>query len=124
EAVRRKVHPEQASQILSSIDELFAHAIDGDGVAVDVDIDEAWEERDPTATAQMAVVHKPVPVVVLGAGDQFAEKLVVCLGLDRVRTIAVSDEQTFRKAVFAYSPLIVLLDGNSPPSVDTRALTA
>src|SRR5690606_4312995 len=47
-----------------------------------------------------------------------------CLGDDRVRTVSVVDEITFRKAVFAYAPLIVLVDGTSPPSVDPRALTA
>lgn len=125
EAIRRKVRADQASEILHTIDELFARAIDGDGVAVDVEIDhEAWDESDPTATTQMAVVQKPVPVIVLGAGDTFAEKLVVCLGEDRVHTIAVGDEATFRKAVFAYSPLIVLIDGTSPAAVEPRTLTA
>lgn len=125
EAIRRKVRADQASEILNTIDELFARAIDGDGVAVDVEIDhEAWDESDPTATTQMAVVQKPVPVIVLGAGETFAEKLVVCLGEDRVHTIAVGDETTFRKAVFAYSPLIVLIDGTSPAAVEPRTLTA
>lgn len=125
EAVRRKVRPEDASQILRIIDDLFARAIEGDGVAVDVEVDhEAWGESDPTATTQMAVVQKPVPVVVLGASEAFAERLTACLGEDRVYAVAVVDEAAFRKAVFAYSPLIVLIDATSPAAVEPRALTA
>ncbi|UJR80068.1 hypothetical protein [Sandaracinus amylolyticus] len=126
EAVRRKVRPEDASQILQIIDDLFERAIEGDGVAVDVEVDhEAWEgASDPTATAQMAVVQKPVPVVVLGASDAFAERLTACLGEDRVYAVPVVDEAAFRKAVFAYSPLIVLIDATSPAAVEPRALTA
>ena len=126
EAVRRKVRAEDASQILQLIDELFARAVDVDGVAVDVEVDhEAWaDEGNPTATTQMAVVQRPVPVVVLGAGEAFVEKLTVCLGDDRVYAVAVSDEPAFRKAVFAYSPLIVLIDGTSPAAIEPRSLTA
>ncbi len=125
QAVRAKVKPEDASQILTLIDELFGRAIDGDGAAFEVEVDEAaWgDDENPTATTQMAVVHKPVPVVVLAASDAFAERLTACLGEDRVYAVGVSEEGAFRKAVFTYSPLIVLVDGSSPVAMDPVALT-
>jgi hypothetical protein len=125
EAVRAKVRPDEASQILRLIDDLFERAIEGDGVAIDVEVDEAaWSDGDePNATTQMAVVQKPVPVVVLGGGAAFAERLTACLGDDRVRAIGVVDEAAFRKAVFAYSPLIVLVDGTTPTAMAAEALT-
>lgn len=125
QAVRAKVEPADASQILARIDDLFERAINGDGVALDVDIDDAAFDDDESsdATTQMAVVQKPVPVVVLGASDAFAERLTACLGDDRVYAIGVCDEGAFRKAIFAYSPLIVLVDGTSPAALDPIALT-
>lgn len=124
-AVREKVRPEDASQILALIDDLFERAIEGDGVAIDVEVDEVAFDDDasPNATTQMAVVQKPVPVVVLGAESVFADRLTACLGRDRVLAVGVSDEGAFRKAIFAYSPLIVLVDGTSPAAMDPGALT-
>lgn len=115
EAVRRKVRDGEASQILKLVDDLFERAIEGDGVAIDVEVDpEAWSDEKPCATTQMATVQRPVPVVVLAAEGAFAERLTACLGDDRVYAVAVADEAAFRKAVFAYSPLLVLLDATRP----------
>jgi hypothetical protein len=125
EAVKRKVRAEDASQIIKQIDKLFERAIEGDGVAVDVEVEpESWDEGNPAATTQMAVVKKPVPVVVLGATGIFAERLVACLGEDRVRAVPATDEASLRKAVFAYSPLIVLVDGIAPVAIEPAKLAA
>jgi hypothetical protein len=72
----------------------------------------------------MTVVKRPVPVVVLTARGEFADRLVVCLGEDRVKTIAVSDDSALSKAVFAYSALVVVLDGAAPVSVDETVIAA
>src|SRR5689334_6472789 len=72
----------------------------------------------------MAVVKKPVPVVVLGGGPAFAERLVACLGDDRVRAVAVGDDGGLRKAVFAYTPLLVIVDAVSPSAVEIGALAS
>lgn len=125
DAIRRRESPEDASQILERIDAMFERAIDGDGVAVDVEVDEAAfdEDENPNATMQMAVVQQPVPVVVLGAGGTFAERLTACLGGDRVHAVGVAEAGAFRKAIFSYSPLIVLVDGTSPAAMEPSVLT-
>lgn len=123
ETMRERVPEGDASRILQRIEERLAHPRGPESIDVDVDPD-AWGEEDPTATKQMLVVRKPVPVVVISAGGSFAERLVMCLGEDRVRAVATGDEASLRKAVFAYSPLIVLVDGVGPTSMDAGALTA
>lgn len=127
DAVRKRMRDSDASQIRERVGLLFNRALDGDVMDVDVDVDFAGqdgEEADGTATAQMMVVSRPVPVVVLSGRSEFAERLVVCLGEDRVKTIAVTDEAALSKAVFAYSALIVVLDGASPVKVDGAVLAA
>ncbi len=126
-ALRRRLRDEDASEIRVRIEQLFARSGrsgDAAGLDLDVDVDLAEGEgtSDATATAQMAVVRRPVPVVVLSAREQFASRLVLCLGEDRVKTIAVSDVAALSKAVFAYSALVVVLDGHSPAEVDAESL--
>jgi hypothetical protein len=127
EAVRKRMRDSDASQIRERVGLLFSRALDGEGEAdldVDVDFGQSEEESDGTETAQMTVVSRPVPVVVLSGRSEFADRLVVCLGEDRVKTIAVTDETALSKAVFAYSALIVVLDGASPVKVDAVVLAA
>jgi hypothetical protein len=120
EAVRRRIRDSDASEIRERVDVLLARALDVGSLELDVDVD----GEDGAATAQMTVVRDPVPVVVLSARPAFAERLVACLGDDRVETIAVSDEAALSKAVFAHSALVVVLDGVAPAPVDGAALAA
>lgn len=127
DAIRRRVRDSDAAEIRERMGQLFVRAIEGDGIDVSVDVDldaEAQDDdrADGTATAQMTVVKRPVPVVVVSARPQFSERLVVCLGEDRVKTIAVVDDTALSKAVFAYSALVVVLDGAAPVSVDAAAI--
>jgi hypothetical protein len=125
DAIRGRVRPDEASQIIRLIDEFFARAIENDGLAIEVDVTETGEHDDPSATAQMAVVQKPVPVVVFEATGAFAERLTACLGEDRVFAVVTVDETSLRKAVFCYAPLVLVVDGVSPPpDVDPLALAA
>lgn len=133
EAVRRRMRDDEASQIRARVGELFTRALRhsrlpprGDGgdfdLDVDVDLGVEGDDADGTATQQMTVVKRPVPVVVLSARSEFADRLVVCLGEDRVKTVPVVDDATLSKAVFAYSALVVVLDGAAPARVDLSAL--
>lgn len=126
EAIRRRMRQDDASQIRERVGLLFTRALEGDNAELDVDVDFGGEDdaSDGTATAQMTVVSRPVPVVVLSARSDFAERLVVCLGEDRVKTIAVADETSLSKAVFAYSALVIVLDGAAPVKVDEAGLAA
>jgi len=127
EAVRRRMRDDEASEIRVRVGALFSRAMASEmPMAVDVDVDLGLEgdDADGTATAQMTVVKRPVPVVVLSARSEFADRLVVCLGEDRVKTIAVGDDAALSKAVFAYSALVVVLDGAAPAPVDGAALAA
>lgn len=126
DAARGRVPEGDTATILARLDRLLAREPSGDAEeSIDVEVDpDAWRDEDPTATKQMPVVRKPVPVVVISAGESFAERLVMCLGEDRVRAVPTGDEPALRKAVFAYSPLIVLVDGVGPTSIDAGALAA
>jgi hypothetical protein len=127
EAVRRRMRDDEASEIRTRVGALFARAMASElplSLDVDVDLGMEGDGDDATATAQMTVVKRPVPVVVLSARGEFADRLVVCLGEDRVKTIAVADEAALSKAVFAYSALVVVLDGVMPVPVDEAALAA
>jgi hypothetical protein len=131
EAVRRKLRDDDASQIHRRVSALFTRALDrkapGTASEVDVDVDldlGVDDDGDTTSTAVMTVVSRPVPVVVLSARSTFAERLVLCLGEDRVKTIAVTDEAALSKNVFAYSALVVVLDGAAPTAVDGASLAA
>ena len=133
QAVRKRMRDEDASEIRLRVSQLFTRAIERrtaraqSEVDVDVDVDFFGGEADDsegTETAVMTVVKRPVPVVVLSARSTFAERLVVCLGEDRVKTIAVADDTALSKAVFAYSALIVVLDGAAPVALDSTALAA
>jgi hypothetical protein len=119
-AVRRRLRESDALEIRDRLGTLFTRAIAGDSFELDVDVD--GDATGGTETAQMTVVSRPVPVVVLSAREAFAERLVVCLGEDRVKTIAVADDTALSKAVFAYSALVVVLDGAAPTAVDLAAL--
>lgn len=128
-AVRRRLREQDASEIRERIEQLFARSgRSGDAAVLDVDVDVDLDgdegPTDGTATAQMTVVRRPVPVVVLSAREEFASRLVLCLGEDRVKTVAVADVASLSKAVFAYSALVVVLDGQSPAEVDREALVA
>lgn len=124
DAIQRRVRSEDASEMRSLVGRLFTRAIETDGVAIDVDVDFGTESEDATATAQMVVVQKPVPVVVLSASNAFAERLVTCLGDDRVRAVPVSDEAGLQKQVFAYSALIVVIDGVAPAECAPSSVAA
>ena len=60
-AVRRKVRSEEAEAIVERVETLFTRAAEGDGVVLDIVVDTA----DVTTTAQLTVVKRPVPVLVL-----------------------------------------------------------
>lgn len=128
-AVRQRMRDDDASQIREQVDALFARALaraprtPSVEVELDVELDEE-DEADGTETAQMTTVARPVPVVVLTSREEFADRLVLCLGHDRVKTIAVSDEAALSKAVFAYDALVVVLDGASPTSADGAVVAA
>jgi hypothetical protein len=121
-ALRKRLRDGDASQVRVLVGELFERALGGDGGDVDIDVD--LGDDDATATAQMSVVTRPVPVVVLSATPQFAERLHACLGEDRVKSIPASDEATLSKGVFAYSALVVVIDAVAPARVDGAALAA
>lgn len=124
DAVRRRVSATQAAELLEHVGRAFDPP-EGDGVAVEVEVDAAtWDSDIPSATRQMAVVRNPVPVVVLADGESAAERLLLCLGEDRVRAVGVGDDAALRKAVFACSALIVLVDAVAPARVEADALTA
>ena len=127
DAVRGRVEAKEASEIIHDIDQLFDRAIEGDGVTLDVEVDltlasDAGGGEGGTSTHVMQVVRSPVPVVVLSEGALFAEKLVICLGEDRVATASVSTEAGLRKTVFAHAPLLVLIDAVSPAAIEAAAL--
>lgn len=125
DAIRRRVRPEEASEMRLLVGRLFTRAIEGDGVSVDVDVDlDGSESDDATATAQMVVVKKPVPVVVLSGSSSFADRLVVCLGEDRVRAVPVADEAALQKQVFAYAALLVVIDGVVPAGCEAANVGA
>ncbi len=121
-AVRRKVRSEDAEELAGQIDLMFTRAIEGDGIAVDIDFEDDAESADATATAQMSVVKKPVPVLVLSGQPDFPERLVACLGLDRVHAVAVHDPGGLTRATFAEQPLFVLIDASGPVPIDELVL--
>lgn len=121
-ALRKRLRDGDASQVRALVGELFERALGSDGGEVDIDVD--LGDDDATATAQMSVVTRPVPVVVLSSTPHFADRLLACLGEDRVKSVAASDEATLSKGVFAYSALVVVIDAVSPARVDGAALAA
>jgi hypothetical protein len=123
-AVRRKTRTEDAEELAGQIDMMFSRAIEGDGISVDVDFEDEdrSENADATETAQMAVVKRPVPVLVLSGQPDFPERLVACLGLDRVHAVAVHDPGGLTRATFAEQPLFVLIDASGPVPIDELVL--
>jgi len=122
-AVRRKIRSEDAEELAGHLDMMFSRAIEGDGIAVDVDFEDGDpESSDVTATAQMTVVKRPVPVLVLSGQPDFPERLVACLGLDRVHAVAVHDPGGLTRATFAEQPLFVLIDASGPVPIDELVL--
>jgi hypothetical protein len=121
EAVKRRLGPDDALSIVKHIGGLFS-AQGEEPVSIDVDVDSFGDERP--ATGQMAVVHDPVPVVVLAASPIFAERLSATLGVERVKSVAARDEASLRRAIATHAPLIVLVDGTDPSSIDPGALRA
>ena len=109
-------------EVLSQLESLIGRAIDNDGVAVDIDIDSGTFMA--ASTQVMTVVREPVSVVVLSSNEQLAERLVMVLGEDRVRTRLVSNDAALRKAAFSESALLVLVDAVHPASVELGALAA
>jgi hypothetical protein len=90
-------------------------------VAFDVDVDSG----EPSETLFMPTSgHKPVPVLTVAGSDALALRLVAVLGNDRVKPTWVADEAALRKATFAAQPLLVLVDGADPPSMDPSALAS
>jgi hypothetical protein len=106
-------------QIVSAIEERLVGAGAGE-LELDIDL----EDEEDSRTAQMAAVPHPVSVVVVSANDEFAKRLLLAIGEDRVYPHTVSDEQAFRHATFSASPLLAIVDGAEPPSIPAPKLVA
>jgi hypothetical protein len=92
------------------------HAVE---IAVDID------SGEPSETLAMPTSrNKPVSLLTVAATEALAMRLVVVVGLDRVRPMWVSDEAALRKATFAAQPLLVLVDGSDPPAIAPEALAS
>lgn len=108
-AVRRRFTDDVASELGMQFERLFARAQAGD-----LDIDVEVDSEDGTATAQMPVVRRPVPVVVLAGVPTMSERLVSCLGEDRVHATHVATVGDLVRETFARAPLLVLVDLERP----------
>lgn len=108
-AVRRRFRGHVASELGLKVDEMFLRAGAGE-LSIDVEVD----TQDGTETAQMAVVKRPVPVVVISSAPALADRLVACLGEDRVHATHVTGTDALGRAVFAHTALVVVIDGDRP----------
>lgn len=112
DAVRRRLRGDESTSIIRIVEGAIDSAIDRDGLDVEVEFDPlASSVERTTETQQMETIARPVPVVVLAQNDSFAQRLTLCLGEDRVYATTVSTPAALRKAVFAQSPLVVVVDG-------------
>jgi len=120
EVVSRRMRPSDVTSVIRLMKGVIDSAIDRDGVDVDVDIDFdplSSSTEKSTETQQMSTIVRPVPVVVLAEQSIFADRLGICLGEDRVYTSTVTSPAGLRKALFAQSPLLVVLDATACASV-------
>ncbi len=114
EVVSRRIRPSDVTSVIRLMKDVIDSAIDRDGVDVDVDFDPLSSSTErSTETQQMSTITRPVPVVVLAEQSLFADRLGICLGEDRVYTSTVTSPAGLRKALFAQSPLVVVLDATT-----------
>lgn len=77
---------------------------------------------DDSMTVQMPAVAMAVTVLVAAASETFGERLVASLGDDRVRPLTFRDPTSIRHAMFSRNPLLLVVDGTSPPPIGPSVL--
>lgn len=118
DVVSRRMRPSDVTSVIRLMQDVIDSAIDRDGVDVDVDFDPLSSSTErSTETQQMSTIARPVPVVVLAEQPLFADRLGLCLGEDRVYTSTVGNAAALRKALFAQSPLLVVIDATTVSSL-------
>lgn len=114
EVLRERVGVDRTAALVRSLEA----ELEGAGATdLDVDVEIEDEIEDIPETVQMTAVPHPVSVLIVGATDEFARRLVTALGEDRVKVETVRDEWQVRHAVFSGSPLVVVVDACAPPAV-------
>jgi hypothetical protein len=125
-AVQARVRRDDATQVIRLVQGAIDAAIDRDGVDVEIEFDPTASASgiEGGATKPLSTMSMPVPVVVLAAQGNFAERLQLCLGEDRCYAVRASDPAALRKALFAQAPLVTVLDGTGNEGSDPDEVVA
>jgi hypothetical protein len=124
QAVRRRLRPDDVTQVIRIMQGVIDAAIDRDGVDVEVEFDPTASSSgiDGGATKPMSTMNMPVPVAVVAEGGSFADRLQLCLGDDRVYAFTVASPAALRKALFSHLPLLAVIDGSASEGADAEEL--
>lgn len=101
----------RAAELRRTIVERLAGGAD-DEMDLDIDVTESLE--DDARTMEITKVPHPVSVLVVGADDGFAARMLAAIGPERLYVHTVHDEPAFRHATFSATPLIVVVDATHP----------
>ncbi len=117
ELLERRIGPEAGPALATLVAQLQAIASPTDELEVEIDLDEPEEEPDGAMTAQMQAVTVPVIVLVVAGYHEFAQRLTVSIGRERVHTITIGDVEELRRTVFSANPQIVVVDAAQPAAI-------
>lgn len=118
ELLERRIGPEAEPALATLIAqlEMIAGGDEGDDLEVEIDLDEP-DEPDGAMTAQMQAVTMPVVVLVVAGYREFATRLAMALGRERVHAITVGDVEELRRMTFSANPQIVVVDAAQPAAI-------
>lgn len=112
--VRHRVRPDDVTSILDMMHDVIDAAIARGGVEVHIELDDMTASSEgSTETQQLSTVVRPVPVLVVATTQTFGERLVLCLGEERVFTWTVAGAEVLRKALFTRTPMLVVFDATA-----------
>ncbi|MEZ4337399.1 MAG: hypothetical protein R3B82_12320 [Sandaracinaceae bacterium] len=114
ELLERRIGPE-AEPALATLIAQLEELVGSDDLEVEIDLDDP--EADQAMTAQMYAVSVPVVVLVVAGYREFATRLVMALGGERVHTLTVGDIEELRRTTFSANPQIVVIDAAQPAAI-------
>lgn len=116
ELLERRIGPEAEPALATLIAQLEQIAHGDEDLEVEIDLEEP-EAPDQAMTAQMQAVTMPVVVLVVAGYREFATRLAMALGRERVHTITVGDVEELRRTTFSANPQIVVVDAAQPAAI-------
>ncbi|MDW8245190.1 MAG: hypothetical protein RMJ84_01305 [Sandaracinaceae bacterium] len=115
-SLRNHLPVQKAEEVLRAVEEKLSEtALSAQEGEEEIELDPITVSVELSAeTQQLPAVSGPVPVLVLcGPQSRFANRLVLCLGEDRVYAHPVSTIEELRRMIFLWNPLLVVVDAPS-----------